>query len=43
MGSQKVPGMVILHCVSNAYLITFTVGPLHTQHLLQLLEAPAEG
>ena len=50
-GSQKVPGMVVLHCngrtYGNAYLITFKVGPLRTHTLapsiLPLLEAPAEG
>jgi hypothetical protein len=35
MGSQKVPGMVVLHCdgrvYSNDYLITFKVGSLHTR------------
>jgi hypothetical protein len=43
--------MVVLHCngrtYGNAYLITFKVGPLHTDALapsiLPLLEAPAEG
>jgi hypothetical protein len=50
MGSQKVPGMVVLHCngktYGNTYLITFKVGPLFTQTLapsiLPLLEAPAD-
>jgi hypothetical protein len=33
MGSQKVPGIVVLHCRTNgdAYLITFKVGPLRTR------------
>jgi hypothetical protein len=34
MGSQKVPGMVVLHCdgrtYGNGYLITFKAGPLCT-------------
>jgi hypothetical protein len=50
-GSQKVPRVVVLHwngmTYSNAYLITFKVGPLCTHTLvrstLPLLEAPAEG
>jgi hypothetical protein len=57
MDSQKVPGMVVLHCDgrtwSNAYLITFRVGLLHTHThthkihrlapcILPLVEAPAE-
>ena len=48
--TQKVPGMVVLHCngriYGNAYLITFKVGPLgiHTlaHSILPLLEAPVE-
>jgi hypothetical protein len=48
IGSQQVPGMVVLHC-GNAYLITFKVGPLcarthaHTlaPSILSLLEALA--
>jgi hypothetical protein len=49
-GSQKVPGMAVLHCnrrsYGNAYLITFKAGPLsrHTPapSILSLLEAPAD-
>jgi hypothetical protein len=51
MGSQKVPGMVVLHCndrtYSTAYLITFNVGPLNAHTLvpsiLSLLEVLAGG
>jgi hypothetical protein len=50
-GSQKVPGMVVLHCngrtYGNAYLITSKLGPLRTHTLapsiLPLLETLAEG
>jgi hypothetical protein len=48
-GSEKVPGMAVLHCncrtYGNAYLITFTGGPLsrHTlaPSILPLLESSA--
>jgi hypothetical protein len=51
IGSQKVPGMVVLQCngrtYGNACLIAFKVRPLRTHTLapsiLPLLEAPAEG
>jgi hypothetical protein len=51
MCSQKVTGMVVLHCnggtYGNAYLITFKVGLLRTDTLvpsiLPLLKAPTEG
>jgi hypothetical protein len=47
IGSQKVPGMVVLHCnggtYSNAY-VTFKVGLLCVcASILPLLDAPAEG
>jgi hypothetical protein len=50
MGSQKVPGVAVLHCndrtCGNAYLMTFKVRPLraHTlsQSVLPLVEAPSE-
>jgi hypothetical protein len=50
MGSQKVPGMVVLHwngrTYSNAYQIAFRVGSLHIHRLASssqpLLEAPTE-
>jgi hypothetical protein len=50
MGSQKIPGMLVLHCngihTGNAYLITFKVGPFRAHTLVPskpLMEAPAEG
>jgi hypothetical protein len=50
VGSQKVPGIVVLHCndktYGNAYQITLEVGPFHTHPLvpsiLLLLEALLE-
>jgi hypothetical protein len=48
MGSQKVPGMLVLHCNGRgyAYLTTFTVGPLRAHGLapsiLPFLVARAE-
>jgi hypothetical protein len=51
MGSQKVPGIVVLHCngrtYGKVYLIAFQVRPLHVHtfalSILPLLETPAEG
>jgi hypothetical protein len=44
MGSQKVPGIVVLHCNCrthcNAYLNTFKVGPLRTHTQTHLLHRP---
>jgi hypothetical protein len=49
MGSQKVPGMMVMHCngrtYGKAYIIAFKVGLLHTITLiapvLSLLEKQA--
>jgi hypothetical protein len=51
MGSQKVPGIVVLHCNGRSYgsdyVITFKIGPMRAQTLtasiLPLFYAPAEG